>query len=55
MQLATSGVDSVDALRPVLEENLGKSARGSADVETGMPFGVKAETLERSRKFYAAS
>jgi len=55
VQLATSDVDRVDAPCPALEQDLGKSAGGGADIETGMPFGVKAEMFERGRKLDAAT
>ena len=51
MKLVASDVDRIDALCPMLEQDLGKSARRGADVETDMRFWFKAEMLELSRKF----
>ena len=55
MQLAMSNVDRVDAPCPALEQDLGKSAGGGADVETDTPFRVKTEMIERGRKLDAAA
>ena len=55
MKLAASDVDRIDARCPALEQDLGKSARRGADVETDMRFWVKAEMLERGRKLEAAA
>jgi hypothetical protein len=55
VELVGANIDSKDAARAMLQEAIGKTACGGADIEAAEPLNIEGITIKGALEFFAAT